>query len=200
MELLFFILLSIGLIVTPGPNVLVIVSTSIAHGRQRGLQTVAGTASAMGLQLLIAALGTSWLVASLVQGFIWLRWLGVIYLCYLGASHLVSAIKIRKTIPVSALGSFTRGFVVSLTNPKTILFFGAFLPQFVHSSADYLPQIALLSLIFWLLALFSDTGYVLLASRFSSLLKRQKIAKAENAITGVLYLGAGATLAVTRNG
>ena len=200
MELLFFILLSAGVIVTPGPNVLVIVSTSITHGRLRGLQTVAGTASAMVVQLLIAAVGTSWLVTSLAQGFIWLKWLGVIYLCYLGVRHLVSAFKAHKALPVSALGSFGRGFVVSLTNPKTILFFGAFLPQFVQSSAPYQPQIIFLSVIFWLLALLSDASYALLASSFSRLLNRHKIAKAQDAFTGVLYFGAGATLAAVREG
>ena len=199
MELLFFILLSIGLIVTPGPNVLVVVSTSIAYGKLRGLQTVAGTASAMALQLLLAALGTSWLVTNLAAGFVWLKWLGVIYLCYLGVSHLLFARRTQAATPVSAMGSFMRGFLVSLTNPKTILFFGAFLPQFVQPAAPYLPQITLLSAIFWLLALLSDSGYVLLASKFRTLLRGQKIAKTRNTFTGVLYLGAGATLAVTRN-
>ena len=65
MELLTFILISIGIIVVPGPNVLVVVSTSISHGKLRGLQTVVGTSVAMAIQLLIAAVGTAWFVAAL---------------------------------------------------------------------------------------------------------------------------------------
>ena len=198
MDLLIFILLSGALIIFPGPNVLVIISTSITHGTVLGLQTVAGTASAMAVQLLIAATGTSWLITSLAQGFIWLKWFGVMYLCYLGINQLICAIKPQQAVSVSALDSFGRGFMVSLTNPKTILFFGAFLPQFVQPSASYLPQIALLSTIFWLLAVASDSVYALFASMCSRLLNKQKFSRAQNIVTGALYLGAGAALAVTR--
>ncbi len=73
MEILLFILVSIGVIVVPGPNVLVIVPTCISHGRLRGLQTVAGTSAAMIAQLFIAAVGTSWFVSTLASGFLWLK-------------------------------------------------------------------------------------------------------------------------------
>jgi len=198
MEILTFILISIGIIIVPGPNVLVIVSTSLAHGKTRGLQTVAGTSSAMLIQLSVAAFGTSWFVNSLASGFIWLKWIGVCYLIYLGIKHIL-AIGPHEENKITAGGSFQRGFWVSLTNPKTILFFSAFLPQFTLASAPYLPQIVMLSAIFLILAVILDSGYVLLSNKLTSLLRNQSLANYRHGISGTLYLGAGATLASVKN-
>ncbi len=196
MEFLLFIFVSIGVIGVPGPNVLVVVSTSLSHGKQRGLQTVAGTSTAMIIQLFIAAFGTAWFVGNLASGLVWLKWVGVIYLLYLGVQHLIIGASKKRPEAVTGLGSFQRGFWVSLTNPKTILFFSAFLPQFVSPSEPYLMQIALLSTIFWLLAIVLDSGYAVLAGKLTSLLEN-KLFKAQNYFSGFLYLGAGALLAST---
>jgi threonine/homoserine/homoserine lactone efflux protein len=200
MELLAFILVSVAVIAVPGPNVLVVVSTSLGHGRTRGLQTVAGTSAAMIIQLILAAVGTTWFVSALSQGFLWLKWAGVIYLLFLGASHLFSAISNDPPRAVSASGSFQRGFWVSLTNPKTILFFSAFLPQFTSASLPYLEQIAVLSSVFWVLAVLLDSGYALLAGKFSMLLHNRNLSRIQNGASSLLYLGAGTTLALTRHG
>ena len=194
MEVLAFILVSIGIIIVPGPNVLVVVSTSIVHGKVRGLQTVAGTSTAMLIQLAIAALGTSWFVSTLASGLVWVKWLGVAYLLYLGVRYLV-AIGDTSNTQISAVGTFHRGFWVSLTNPKTILFFSALLPQFASEAISYSMQIAVLSIIFWFLALVLDSGYALLAHKLSSLLKTKNLANYQHGLSGVLYLGAGAVLA-----
>jgi len=199
MEILLFILVSIGVIIVPGPNVLVIVSTCISHGRLRGLQTVAGTSTAMIVQLFIAAIGTSWFVSTLASGFFWLKWTGVLYLCYLGVNHLKSAVQKTEHQQISGIGSFHRGFWVSLTNPKTILFFSAFLPQFVYPSESYFSQIALLSSIFCFLAVVLDSSYALLADKLTSLLGSKFSAK-QNYLSSALYLGASATLAATKHG
>ena len=199
MELLTFILISIGIIVVPGPNVLVVVSTSISHGKLRGLQTVVGTSVAMAIQLLIAAVGTTWFVAALTEGFFWLKWVGVAYLVYLGITHLIAASNFAQK-QITAIGSFQRGFWVSLTNPKTILFFSAFLPQFTVPSESYFAQIMLLSAIFWVLAIVLDSSYVLLSNKLRILLRNTEISKIQNRASGVFYLGAGATLAATKHG
>ena len=199
MEILAFILVSIGIIIIPGPNVLVVVSTSITHGKVRGLQTVAGTSTAMLIQLGIAALGTSWFVSTLVNGFVWLKWLGVIYLLYLSVSHLLAVRNADKT-QISAVGTFQRGFWVSLTNPKTILFFSAYLPQFTTPDTSYQLQIAALSSIFWFLAVVLDSGYALIAHKLSSILKTKNLAKYQHGVIGVLYLSASTILATTKHG
>lgn len=160
MELLAFTLASVGILALPGPNVIVIASTSLAHGRLRGMQTVAGTCSGVALQLIVAAVGISWLAAALAEHFFWIKWLGIAYLIYL-AIRQIRHMRDSVTVPLSSLGSFQRGFWIALSNPKTILFFSAFLPQFTVASEPYLPQIALLSAIIWIITLVRDSAYAL---------------------------------------
>lgn len=127
-----FVLVSIGLIIIPGPNVLVIISISLMHGREKGLQTVAGTSMAMIIQLVIAAILTASLIELLSQGFVTLKVIGICYLIYLGVMQLFQVWSTKEAKEITTTATFTRGFIVSITNPKTILFFGAFLPQFVN--------------------------------------------------------------------
>lgn len=194
MDFAIFLGLSIVIIIIPGPNVLVIVATSLQQGRTRGLQTVAGTSVAMIVQMLIAAAGTHWLVQSLSNGFSWIKWGGVAYLLYLGIQNLLRS-KPDSPKVGSAMGSFGKGFVISLTNPKTILFFSAFLPQFVDPGAPYLGQIIILSAQFWILAVLLDTGYALLASRLANWAKTLEVSSEPARISGLAYIGAGALLA-----
>lgn len=198
MELLVFILVSIGVLIVPGPTVLVVVSTSISYGKKRGLQTVAGSSLAMIIQLFIAAIGTSWFVQSMAYGFLWLKWLGVCYLVFLGLQLILSKNNqgVNKT---TAIGSFNRGFWVALTNPKTILFFSAFLPQFASGAGSYGAQIFTLSVVFWLLAVVLDSGYVLLSSRLSSFLSSKNLLQYQKKASGIIYLGASAILASAKN-
>jgi len=101
------------------------------------------------------------------------------------------------TTAVTATGSFQRGFWISLTNPKTILFFSAFLPQFVTDSSQYGQQIALLSVTFLAIALVLDSSYAVLAGRLRWILARRNFDRIQNGISGTLYLLASALLART---
>ncbi len=198
---LTFILTAMALIALPGPNVLVIVSTSLSHGTKRGLQTVLGTSSAMVLQLMIASMSTLWFVETMTGGFLWLRWLGTAYLLYLGALHLIDALLHKENCHaqvLSASGSFRRGFFVSLMNPKTILFFGAFLPQFVSSNGNYMHQIIVLSATFLALATCMDSMYATLAGHFRTYLQNRRSHNIQTGVTGILYLGAGVWLGLLR--
>ncbi|MGM0631805.1 MAG: LysE family translocator [Pseudomonadota bacterium] len=168
MELIAFTLATAGLLALPGPNVIIVAATSAAHGRLRGIQTVAGTTGGIAIQLLVAALATNWLATLLAEHFHWVRWVGMAYLVWFVLSQVRQARK-RHRVPPSAGGSFHRGFWIALSNPKTILFFSAFLPQFTVDADPYLPQIALLSAITWVLALLRDMAYMLLADRLSFL-------------------------------
>ncbi|MDO9478044.1 MAG: LysE family translocator [Pseudohongiella sp.] len=195
MELTLFLLLAFGLIILPGPNVMVIVTTSIVHGKVRGLQAVAGTSCAMIVQLLVAALGTAWFVTAVSEGLKWLKWLGVVYLFYLGYKQIRASFGHTTLSTLSAVGSFQRGFWVSLTNPKTIFFFSAFLPQFVSGQENYLANIALLSCIFWFMAVVMDSTYALLSSVLASALKSGRHNKLFGLVSGGLFMGAGVALA-----
>jgi len=196
-----FVLVSCAVIVLPGPNVLVIVATSLTQGRARGLQTIAGTLSAMAIQLLIAAKGTAMLAENLAEAFVALKWLGAAYLLYLGVRHFraAQASDYAGVLEIgSATGSFWRGFVVAITNPKTIFFFGAFLPQFTSAALPIGTQIAVLSTSFLMLALFFDGLYALAAGKVSKLACKPAVRRWLDGVAGTLFLGSGIGLAVAR--
>ncbi|MGW8247114.1 MAG: LysE family translocator [Acidiferrobacterales bacterium] len=196
---LTFLVVSFGVIVIPGPNVLVIVSTSILHGRIRGLQTVAGTSLAMFIQLLIVGIGTSWLIAMLSSGLSFLKWFGVTYLFYLGAKHLIQARGAEETLPeIRGSTTFARGFITSLINPKTLLFFSAYLPQFVSTPQNYAFEISFLSLSFLFMAILLDSCYAIFTVKLKSLLSDRFSVRLRSGFSGILYFGAGAWLAASR--
>ena len=196
---LTFLLVSFGIILIPGPNVLVIVSTSLLHGRIRGLQTVSGTSLAMAIQLVIVGIGTSWFIAKLTSGLGYLKWFGIAYLLYLGVKHLVQAVHAEeKNMEVQASTTFARGFVTSLTNPKTLLFFSAYLPQFVSAPQHYALEISVLSITFLLMAILLDSCYAIFTVKLKSMVGTRLPGKLRNTISGVLYLGAGTWLASSR--
>jgi threonine/homoserine/homoserine lactone efflux protein len=200
MELyLAFVAATVLLMLIPGPNVALIVANSVAYGTRYGLLTVAGTSAAMVPQLLVAALGMAALLAAVGTWFEWLRWAGVVYLLWLGAQHwrapAEDLTQTRAEPPLKAR-IFGRGLLVSLTNPKTLLFYGAFFPQFVTAEAAIGPQVALLSATFLAVAVTVDSGWALLAGRARPLLARR--GRLRNRLTGGLLIGAAAGLAMAR--
>lgn len=195
---LAFVLASAVLIVIPGPNVALIVGTSIAHGRRAGLLTVAGTSAAMVPMLVLTVLGLHALLESAAAVFEWLRWIGVAYLVWLG----VRTWRRRPTPLVpdarapSARLVFGQAALVSFTNPKTLLFYAAFFPQFLSAAADPTAQLIVLSVTFLATAVVLDSGWALLADRARPLLQGR--ARLRNRITGGFLIGAGVGLALAR--
>jgi len=197
--LLTFILATTILMLTPGPNVALIVANAVAWGTRYGLLTVTGTAAAMVVQLGLTALGMSAALGALAAWFEWLRWLGVGYLLWLGIRQWRAPPIDLTRIPAqprSARAIALRGFLVSLTNPKTLLFYGAFLPQFVSLDRPVLPQIALLSGVFLVLAVALDGGWAVLAGRARFLLASR--GRLRNRLSGGLLMCAGLGLALAR--
>lgn len=196
---LAFVAATAVLILIPGPNVALIVANSIAHGVRYGLLTVAGTSSAMVVQLTLTVLGTTALLKAMADWFEWIRWAGVIYLVYLGIrSWMALPVDLTHTPPQprSARAIWLRGFVVSMTNPKTLLFYGAFLPQFIVPGESAEAQLLLLSGTFLFLAVLLDACWALLAARFRAALAVN--GKLRNRLTGGLLIGAGLGLALAR--
>jgi threonine/homoserine/homoserine lactone efflux protein len=188
------------LMVIPGPNVALIVANSVAHGSRYGLLTVAGTSTAMLLQLALVAVGMTPLLGALGSWFELLRWVGVAYLVYLGLKEWRSPpVDLTKTRPErkSARSMFTRALLVSMTNPKTLLFYGAFFPQFVSGSHAFLPQVLLLSATFVAVAVLVDGSWALAAARARHLLASR--GRLRNRIAGGMLMGAGAVLAMARH-
>lgn len=198
---LSFILISIGLIIIPGPNVLLIVSNSLSGGLRNGLLTVAGTSTAMSIQLIVTTFAVSSIMVILAQWFEWLRLLGVVYLIYLGIQHWLAKTEMEnfeKTMPSKR--SFWQGFLVSMTNPKTLLFFAAFLPQFVNPAQAMLPQMVMLSITFLVLATILDTGYIFVGEKLRRFFYSERRLKIRNRFIGTLFMGAGLSLALARRG
>jgi threonine/homoserine/homoserine lactone efflux protein len=196
-----FVLASAVLILIPGPNVTLLVANSLAYGARRALTTLAGTSSAIALQLVITALGMTSLMLVLAAWFEWLRWSGVLYLVYLGVQQWRAApVALEDFDPARVAGRtlFWRGFLVSATNPKTLLFYAAFFPQFIDPAGAPLPQLLLMSATFFALATVLDGGYALLAGRLRQVFRGQRRARLRNRITGSLLIGAGLGLALAR--
>ena len=192
-----FVIASTVLILIPGPKVSLIVANSIAYGTRYGLLTVVGTSSAIALQLALTALGLTATLGVLAGWFEWIRWIGVGYLLYLGARQWTTApIDLTRTKPQprSFKAIMLRGFAISLTNPKTLLFYGAFFPQFLTPNAPIAPQVAMLSLTFFIIAAGLDSCWALLAGRLRGVLAMR--GKLRNRLSGGLLIGAGIGLAL----
>lgn len=194
-----FVLAATALIATPGPNVALIVANSVAHGARFGLMTVAGTSSAMILQLALTVAGASALLAFMADWFAVLRWIGVGYLLWLGLRAWRAApanLAATGAEPRWLRDIWLRGFAISLSNPKTLLFFGAFLPQFVTPGADAGRQLLIMAVTFFVLATIGDSLWAVFAAPLARLLKLD--GRLRNRLTGGLLISAGLGLALAR--
>ena len=197
--LIAFVAATALLMVIPGPNVALIVANSVAHGTRYGLLTVSGTASGVVVQLALTVLGASAALDFLAASFDLLRWAGVIYLVWLGvAAWRAPPVDLTQVRPQarSARAIYLRGLLVCLTNPKTLLFCGAFLPQFVTPGPDATRQLILLALTFFAVSTVLDSLWAILAGRLRALLVAR--ATLRNRVTGGLLVGAGVGLAFAR--
>lgn len=194
-----FVTAAAVLILIPGPNVALIVANSVAYGAKYGLLTVAGTSSAMLIQFALVVLGLHTVVSTLAAWFEWLRWFGAAYLIFLGVRTwraLTLDLTKTKAQPRSLHAIYARGVLVSLTNPKTLLFFGAFLPQFVSADADPLGQLTLLAATFFAMATIFDSMWAIAAHRFRLALAVKGALR--NRLTGGLLISAGVGLGLAR--
>lgn len=187
------------LILIPGPNVALIVANSVAHGTRFGLLTVAATSSAVVVHLALTVLGAAAVLDFLAASFDWLRWAGVAYLVWLGiATWRAPAVDLADTRPQarSVRLIYARGFLVGLTNPKTLLFYGAFFPQFITPGPTAGDQLLLLAATFLVVATVLDGLWAILAGRLRGLLMMH--ARLRNRLSGGLLVGAGVGLALAR--
>ncbi|HEX7967600.1 MAG TPA: LysE family translocator [Stellaceae bacterium] len=197
---LTFLSASIVLALIPGPNVALIVANSVAHGARFGLLTVAGTSTAIIVQLALTGLGMSAVLGTLGEWFEWVRWIGAVYLLYLGITQWRAVpTDLTATAPQakSARAVYGRGLLIALTNPKTLLFYGAFFPQFVTPNDALASQLILLSATCLLVALAIDSGWALLAARARHLIAAR--GRLRNRLSGGLLIGAGLGLALARH-
>jgi threonine/homoserine/homoserine lactone efflux protein len=204
--LALFAVAAVTLLLIPGPAVLYIVTRSVDQGRAAGLASVCGVHVGTLLHVAAAALGLSALLVSSATAYDTVRWLGAAYLVWLGVRRLLAR---DEDVPEAAAAGpgarrtglgriFAQGVVVNVLNPKTALFFFAFLPQFVDTSRGSVPfQVVVLGAAFVLLGLLSDGAYALLASTGAGWLRRRpKVARASRLVSGGVLISLGVTTAL----
>jgi len=197
-----FLLAALGLLLIPGPSVLYIVTRSVAQGRRAGLASVLGIELAGLVHAVAAALGLSALLLTSALAFSIVKYLGAAYLIYLGVRTLLAREENHQPLavaPRSFSQVFAQGFFVNLLNPKTALFFYAFLPQFVAPAhGAVVGQILVLGILFVLLASCTDSLYALLSSTVGKfLIRKARFRHIQRYITGSIYIALGVTTAVT---
>ena len=188
-----FLIASFILAVTPGPGVLYIVTRSLTQGRRFGLASVAGVALGNLGNAVGASIGLAAVFAVSTLAFTVVKYLGAVYLLYLG----VQAIRTPRTgdaavapAPASLARIFRDGFVVALLNPKTAVFFAAFLPQFMNAETPAIVQSVTLGSIFVAIAALTDTAYALAAGALAPMLVRARgVRAAGRYLTGGAFIG-----------
>ena len=201
-NLIPFLIAAVALIVTPGPAVLYIVTRSVDQGRRAGLASVLGVEVGNLFHVLAAGLGLSAILLSSALAFDIVKYLGAAYLIYLGIRKWLSRDEEQST-EVSEQRSLRRVFsqavIVAILNPKTALFFFAFLPQFVDTTrGSATVQMLLLGLMVVMIAIVSDSIYALLAGTMGGWLRgNRRYLRFQRYFTGTVYIGLGITAALS---
>ncbi|MBR1270860.1 LysE family translocator [Bradyrhizobium sp. AUGA SZCCT0222] len=197
---LAFVAACIALALLPGPVVTLIIANGLRHGTRAALINVAGAQVGLAIVIGIVAVGLTSLMATMGYWFDWVRFAGAAYLIWLGIKLVrepVEGIKSDEPPPPPRGGFFLQGFLVLLSNPKVLVFFGAFIPQFMDMKQDHFPQVALLGATFMVTAAVTDAIYALLAGRARLFFSAQRT-RLVSRISGGFMIGGGIWLALTR--
>lgn len=201
-ELLFaFVAACVLLALTPGPNMALMIANTLSSGLRGGLVTLAGTATGLALLVTAAAAGMTSVMVFMSTWFDLMRWAGALYLVYLGARQLLRLWKSPAptvSLPSGSRGNwYFQGLAVSLSNPKVILFLGAFLPQFVDMRGDPVEQLVVLAVLFVALLALVDVAVTLAVARARASFGAARLRLLDGAAGAFLLLG-GAALAAMR--
>jgi homoserine/homoserine lactone efflux protein len=194
-----YLVACVVIVIVPGPTVTLIVANSLRHGTRAGLLNVAGTQAGLAVIIAIVGIGLTSAIEALGHWFDLLRLVGAAYLVWLGWRMLRAEGGIEASAGAKPPrgGFFTQGLLVALSNPKTLLFFGAFFPQFIDPRGDYALQIVVMGLTALASAAVSDSAYALLSGRAGRLLARHRI-RLISRLSGGFLIGGGLWLALAR--
>jgi threonine/homoserine/homoserine lactone efflux protein len=193
-----FLVITTVLIITPGPIVTLVIATGAREGMRAALTTVVGTTLGNALLLAAIAFGLSWVVRNAATLFEILRWIGAAYLIWLGIQAWRHAGETGAASLPRGHVHVWRGFAVALSNPKTIAFFTAFLPQFVDSGLPVEPQLALMCTVSVVLAAIIDSGWAVAAGLGRAWFMQSWRAKLLGRLSGVALIGGGVWLSLAR--
>jgi threonine/homoserine/homoserine lactone efflux protein len=197
---LAFVAACIALALLPGPVVTLIIANGLRHGTRAALINVAGAQTGLAIVIGIVAVGLASLMATMGYWFDWVRFAGAAYLVWLGIKLIrepVEGVKSDAPPPPPRGGFFLQGFLVLLSNPKVLVFFGAFIPQFMDMSQDHFPQVALLGVTFMVIAASTDAVYAVPAGRARTFFSARRT-RMVSRVSGGFMIGGGIWLALMR--
>jgi len=188
------------LAIVPGPTVTVILANALRSGTLAGLAIIAGTQVGLVTMILVVGLGLQAVMGFMAFAFDWIKFAGAAYLVWLGFNMLRS----KGDLGTAAVGpekSYRRlmldGFLVIWSNPKALIFLGAFLPQFVAREGAAFPQVVMLGLFFMLIAGATDSLYAVLGGRMRFLLSASRV-KLLSRVSGAILMAGGVWLALVK--
>ena len=185
-------------IIVPGPTVTLILANSLRHGTRAGLMNVLGTQIGLAIMIGIVGIGLTSLIEAMGHGFDWLRLAGAAYLVWLGWKMIRASGEAGGQPTRSPRGGFVmQGALVALSNPKTLLFFGAFFPQFIDPARDHGLQILIMGLTAMLFAAVSDSAYALASGPAGRVLSARRV-RLLSRMSGGFLIGGGVWLAMRR--
>jgi len=193
-----FLLITVVLFLTPGPIVTLIVATGARQGTRAALLTVAGASTGNAVLVGSIAVGLGWVLKTSAEIFDYLRWVGVAYLVYLGIQAWRHAGATREPLPPAAHVHAWRGFIVAITNPKTIAFFTAFLPQFLDPALPVERQLLVMCIVSVTLGSVLDCGWAVAAGLGRAWFLKPKHNKLLGRLSGAVLIGGGIWLSLAR--
>ena len=197
---LAFVAACVALALLPGPMVTLVIANGLRHGTRAALTNVAGAQFGLGIVIAIVAVGLTSLMATMGYWFDWVRFAGAAYLVWLGVKLIrapAQAVDAGAPAPPPRGGFFLQGLLVLLSNPKVLVFFGAFIPQFVDMEKDHFSQVTLLGITFMATAGITDAIYALLAGRARRFFSARRT-RSLSRVSGGFMIGGGIWLALTR--
>jgi len=197
---LAYVAACIALALLPGPVVTLVIANGLRYGTRAALVNITGAQVGLAIVIGVVAVGLTSLMATMGYWFDWVRFAGAAYLVWLGIKLVrfpVEGVKADEPPPPPRGGFFLQGFLVLLSNPKVLVFFGAFIPQFMDMSKDHLSQVLVLGVTFMVIAGLTDGVYALLAGRARKLFSARRT-RLVSRVSGGFMIGGGIWLALTR--
>ena len=193
---LTFLAATIVVMIVPGPSVTLMVANSLRYGRRAGLANVAGFQAGFAIMVVLTMLGLASLIAAMGEWFVWVRLAGATYLVWLGVRLIIGREDAHGSAPPRTPrgGFFAQAMAVEVSNPKALLFFGAFFPQFIDPAGHATLQILIMGVTSMAVAAITDTIYVLLAARVATGLSSGR-ARLMRWASGSMLIGGGLWLA-----
>ncbi|SFH41150.1 resistance to homoserine/threonine (RhtB) family protein [Priestia megaterium] len=201
-----FVITCIFLIILPGPDTAIMTKNTLTVGKQGGFKTMLGICCALSIHTLTAIVGLSAIIAKSALLFSIFKYIGAVYLIYLGIKSLWTWRNKNTTETIEPIAkskyknesSFKQGFLTNLLNPKIAVFFLTFLPQFVNPESHTFMPFLILGIIYIVLTIVWYLFYIYLLNQISSFMKKPKTQKVIEGITGTILIGFGIKLALEK--